>query len=222
MPGAPMTAYTFETLTPEQALAFGPGDTLAFTAPGARAALVQVAFTPAGVVVTLAGLSRTFSTALSQASFPDGSRLWIGGAGADTLAGGAAGETLAGGAGEDLISGGLGADVFVFATGSSSAIARDIISDFVAGTDRISFGLGAANSGTGPAGFSAAADAASFTAAQAAAAALISAGTDDVVAVRDTGASLTYVFADTDGDNAIDTVVELTGLVTLAQTDFAG
>ena len=43
-----------------------------------------------------------------------------------------------------------------------------------------------------------------------------------VVAVRDTAASLTYVFADTDGDNAIDTVVELTGLVTLAQTDFTG
>ena len=57
---------------------------------------------------------------------------------------------------------------------------------------------------------------------QAAAAAVISAGTDDVVAVRDTAASLTYVFADTDGDNAIDTVVELTGLVTLAQTDFIG
>ncbi|MFM8940706.1 MAG: hypothetical protein ACKOEY_12075, partial [Phenylobacterium sp.] len=84
------------------------------------------------------------------------------------------------------------------------------------------FGLGTANSGTGPAGFSAAADAASFTAAQAAALALISAGTDDVVAVRDTAASLTYVFADTDGDNAIDTVVELTGLLTLAQTDFTG
>jgi hypothetical protein len=78
------------------------------------------------------------------------------------------------------------------------------------------------NSGTGPAGFSAAANATSFTAAQSAALALISAGTDDVVAVRDTAASLTYVFADTDGDNAIDAVVELTGLVTLAQTDFIG
>ena len=43
-----------------------------------------------------------------------------------------------------------------------------------------------------------------------------------MVAIRDTAASLTYVFADTDGDNAIDTVIEITGLVTLAQTDFVG
>jgi Ca2+-binding RTX toxin-like protein len=142
--------------------------------------------------------------------------------GADTLAGSGGAETLSGGAGQDLLTGGAGADVFLFQTAASSAIARDVITDFVAGTDKIAFGLGAANNGTGPAGFSAGADAASFAAAQATAAALISVGTDDVVAVRDTAASLTYVFADTDGDNAIDTVVELTGLVTLAQTDFTG
>ena len=120
------------------------------------------------------------------------------------------------------MTGGGGADAFAFGNAASTATARDVITDFAAGTDKISFGLGATNSGTGTAGFSAGADAASYAAAQAAAAAVISAGTYDVVAIRDTAASLTYVFADTDGDNAIDTVIEISGLVTLAQTDFVG
>jgi Ca2+-binding RTX toxin-like protein len=120
------------------------------------------------------------------------------------------------------LTGGGGADVFAFGNAASTATARDVITDFAGGTDKISFGLGATNSGTGPAGFSAGADAASYAAAQAAAAAVISAGTDDVVAIKDTGATLTYVFADTDSDNAIDTVIEISGLVTLAQTDFVG
>ena len=42
-----MTAYTFETITTEQAAAFAAFDTLSFTTPGATASQVRVTFTPA-------------------------------------------------------------------------------------------------------------------------------------------------------------------------------
>lgn len=64
-------------------------------------------------------------------------RLW-GEAGRDSLAGGAGKDTLWGGAGADELSGGTGADHFVFALGDSGLTrARDLITDFETGIDRI-------------------------------------------------------------------------------------
>jgi Ca2+-binding RTX toxin-like protein len=64
---------------------------------------------------------------------------------ADTLSGGAGNDTLTGGTGIDRLSGGTGADTFVFGanTGTttfSNLTASDTITDFVAGTDKLSIG----------------------------------------------------------------------------------
>lgn len=62
-----------------------------------------------------------------------------GGAGTDRLAGGAGDDRVEGGTGADRLYGGTGADVFVFRTIADSGIgaARDVITDFVSGQDRI-------------------------------------------------------------------------------------
>ena len=102
-----MTAFTFETITAAQALAFGAGDTLAFSAAGAVASAVQVGFTPAGaglsasITLTFGGVSKTFGAGLAglgagagQITFPDGSRLFVGTTGADAVAGTSAGDEI--------------------------------------------------------------------------------------------------------------------------------
>jgi Ca2+-binding RTX toxin-like protein len=51
-------------------------------------------------------------------------------------------DTLNGGAGADMLTGGLGADTFVFTSIGDSGVGagnRDIIADFVSGTDKIDF-----------------------------------------------------------------------------------
>jgi serralysin len=61
-----------------------------------------------------------------------------GGAGADILYGRSGRDTLYGGSGVDVLSGGTGADLFVFKSRNETASgARDIIQDFVSGTDKI-------------------------------------------------------------------------------------
>lgn len=60
--------------------------------------------------------------------------------GNDTLRGGAGDDTLIGGAGADVMTGGAGADVFVFRDASHSTHgARDTITDFRVGEDRLDF-----------------------------------------------------------------------------------
>ena len=62
----------------------------------------------------------------------------LGGRGKDTLAGGSGNDTLTGGAGADQLTGEGGRDRFVFAEASDSARgARDLITDFRHGSDRI-------------------------------------------------------------------------------------
>lgn len=62
-----------------------------------------------------------------------------GGLGSDVLSGGAGNDILAGGAGRDVLTGGAGADRFNFSLISDSAVGinRDVIADFVRGTDKI-------------------------------------------------------------------------------------
>jgi hypothetical protein len=64
-----------------------------------------------------------------------------GGTGADTIKGSAVADTITGGTGVDTMTGGAGADTFAFAAGDSSAVIgdKDIITDFVAGTDKLQF-----------------------------------------------------------------------------------
>ncbi|EWY35777.1 hypothetical protein N825_34340, partial [Skermanella stibiiresistens SB22] len=59
--------------------------------------------------------------------------------GNDSLSGGAGNDTLIGGAGTDRLDGGSGADAFDFNATSESVVgsARDVITDFLRGTDRI-------------------------------------------------------------------------------------
>jgi serralysin len=72
--------------------------------------------------------------------------------GNDTLIGGAGADTLLGGAGADLLTGGTEADTFAFTSKTDSTFAkagRDVITDFVDGTDKISFAFLDANSTNG-------------------------------------------------------------------------
>jgi len=59
--------------------------------------------------------------------------LLTGAAGSDRLSGAAGNDTLNGGSGLDRLKGGAGLDVFIFASGS----AKDIVTDFTDGSDRI-------------------------------------------------------------------------------------
>jgi Ca2+-binding RTX toxin-like protein len=64
----------------------------------------------------------------------------LGLAGSDTLNGGGGNDSLTGGAGADMLSGGIGADRFIFTSTSDSgttALTRDVITDFQRASDRI-------------------------------------------------------------------------------------
>jgi len=64
-----------------------------------------------------------------------------GGAGADRLVGGDGNDRLIGGAGNDTLTGGAGADQFVLTQALSSTANRDVLADFVSGTDTIQLSL---------------------------------------------------------------------------------
>jgi Ca2+-binding RTX toxin-like protein len=60
-----------------------------------------------------------------------------GNTGINILNGGAGNDTLNGGLGNDNLTGGLGSDTFVFNTALNATANRDIITDFLSGTDKI-------------------------------------------------------------------------------------
>ncbi len=122
-----MTDYTFETMTPAQALAYNAAtDTLHFTTQSVGATACLLGFNPDGTISFSTNIgSLTFGPGLlgeQQIYFPDGTRMAIGGPGNDLLigpntndyiAGGPGNDTINGGAGTDREQGGPGADVFV-------------------------------------------------------------------------------------------------------------
>ncbi|WP_176591034.1 cadherin domain-containing protein [Sphingobium sp. EM0848] len=62
----------------------------------------------------------------------------VGNGGNDIIDGGAGNDRITGGAGADILTGGSGADVFIYnATGNSTPLAMDQITDFQEGTDKI-------------------------------------------------------------------------------------
>ncbi|RYY24507.1 MAG: hypothetical protein EOP62_16800 [Sphingomonadales bacterium] len=66
-----------------------------------------------------------------------GNDVLLGGIHADTLIGGDGADALFGGGGADQLTGGAGADLFIYAVGDSIVGARDTITDFQTGQDRI-------------------------------------------------------------------------------------
>ena len=72
----------------------------------------------------------------------NGDSVVVSGAGNDTVTTGSGNDMITGGAGADIMTGGTGADTFIFTTlgdlGTGAGY-RDIIADFLGGTDRIDF-----------------------------------------------------------------------------------
>jgi Ca2+-binding RTX toxin-like protein len=132
----------------------------------------------------------------------------VGATGNDSLAGGAGADILFGNAGKDVLTGDSEADTFKFTFASDSrGSTRDVITDFVAGTDRISLvAIDADSTATGKQKFmfigSTAFD-----------------GTAGQLRFQESGGN-TFVHADTNGDGAADMSIELTGSKALAATDF--
>jgi serralysin len=133
-----------------------------------------------------------------------------GGAGDDTLRGGVNDDVLKGGAGadrlfgdegRDIMTGGAGADLFAYgASGVSTAAARDMITDFTRGEDKLDLAAAGATRFIAGAAFS---------------------GVAGEVRAFQSG-SVTLVELDRDGDRAAELQIELTGLLTLADADFIG
>ena len=128
-------------------------------------------------------------------------------AGNDTLVGGAGNDILIGGAGKDALTGSAGNDVFKFNTLTESgltATTRDVITDFVRGQDKIN--LSTIDANTALAGNQA------FTGLIGANVAFTKAGQLKLVAG--------VLYGNTDADATAEFSIALTGITTLANTDF--
>jgi Ca2+-binding RTX toxin-like protein len=136
--------------------------------------------------------------------------------GNDTINGMAGNDTINGGAGYDVLTGGAGNDTFAFSSAAeigTSAGARDIITDFTQGQDKIDLSAIDANSKlTGDQDFTfIAGNNASFTQ---------TAG--ELAWHTDTATGRTIVQGDINGDGVHDFEIELKGLVNLKASDFIG
>ena len=147
----------------------------------------------------------------------DGSDTLRGGQGNDSIDGGADNDIILGDKGTDTLTGGSGLDLFRFAPGDStfSGSPTDVITDYAHGADHLSLGFSVAALIQGG-------SAASLSAAQTAAQALMTqhGGDQEVVAVE--VGSDAYLFWDGAGGGTIDSAVKLqaVGASTLQLTDF--
>jgi Ca2+-binding RTX toxin-like protein len=138
-----------------------------------------------------------------------------GGGGSNRLEGGASADSLVGGGGRDVLTGGTGGDLFVFEAASDTgvnALARDRISDFVAGIggDRIDLSGIDAKAGT------AANNAFTFIGNSA------FHGTNASGQLRyeyDSVKGVGILYGSTDADSAAEFSIELTGVASLAAAD---
>lgn len=132
----------------------------------------------------------------------------LGGLGNDALNGGDGADDLFGGAGADTMSGGAGADWFIYDSASETGlgVARDIITDFVRGLDKIH--LCDIDAKDGVLGNQALAwrGTSAFTGA-------------GQLRYEQVGGN-TIVYGNTDADAAAEFEIQLTGLFTLTATDF--
>ena len=153
-----------------------------------------------------------------------------GGAGADSITGGAGADSIIGGAGADTLTGGTQADTFVFAntsTGTPTGTNFDTITDYVSGTDIISFGATnivkfatAVTAASGTAGVTVTTGVTSFNAADntlalkvtAIASALGTAAAGNALIFQDGTDSYLYITDGTAGAGSTDVLVKLTGI----------
>jgi hypothetical protein len=149
----------------------------------------------------------------------DDDRLWgggnndllLGGGGNDHLFGGLGNDRVSGGTGKDILSGGDGSDIFVLASVAETGVggaARDNITDFEQGSDRIDLTAIDANASTG------ADDAFTFIG--------TATFTDTAGQLRQftTGAGDTAIAGDINGDGQADFEVLLRGTHVLSTGDF--
>lgn len=139
----------------------------------------------------------------------NGGDILLGGNGADDLSGGNGKDKLTGGSGRDSLAGDAGADTFRFLKTSDSGITqgtRDVIADFLSGTDVINLAKIDARTGSGNQAFDFI-DTAAFS------------GTKGELRLEISGGNTT-VESDTDGDGTADFAIRLTGVTTVLETDF--
>jgi Ca2+-binding RTX toxin-like protein len=204
------------------------------TVTGGGTALTKIDASGVSKAVTFGA---TVATAGAELIGGAGGDTIAGAAGADTLTGGAGNDTLTGNAGIDVISGGDGVDLITGSAGAdtltggagidtfvytantttatpavhvSSSAQSDTITDFVSGTDKLSF-----TGANAPVAFLG-----NFANIQTA---LAAQNNGDAIADRAafvTGESTLYIFNNTNGTlNVDDTVIKLTGVTALASTD---
>jgi Ca2+-binding RTX toxin-like protein len=128
-----MAAFAFETITSGQAMAYtADADGLEFQTLGMWAALASVSYVaatdsaPEMVAVSLNGRTVMFGAGIQgdqDVRFSDGSKLFVGGTGAESASGTAGGDALFGGQGTDSLVGDLGADFLQGNQGADSLIA---------------------------------------------------------------------------------------------------
>jgi Ca2+-binding RTX toxin-like protein len=120
------------------------GDTIyEFAGQGTDRALVTVNHTLAanveiGAIITGAsGITLTGNADSNTLFGNSGDDTLVGGGGNDAFSAGAGADRIRGGDGNDALTGGADADTFVFDTALNAATNVDVISDFIAGLDRI-------------------------------------------------------------------------------------
>lgn len=136
---------------------------------------------------------------------------------ANTLNGGSGADFLKGGGGKDTLVGGAGDDTFVFdliSDSSTTASTSDVISDFVRVRDKIDLSLIDSFARSGANDTFLWKGAAAFN--NAAAGEVRYQQFDSVGTIDD----YTFVYLDNDADSAAEMTIRLTGLYTLAATDF--
>jgi Ca2+-binding RTX toxin-like protein len=179
---------------------------------------------PGGVTLTLSETAATTASGLSRADVVSGIENLIGsnyadkltgssgnnfldgGRGNDQLFGGDGDDTLVGGMGKDLLTGGAGADVFKFSALQDLGVvssARDVITDFVHGIDKIDLSMLDANTATSADN--------PFTAFVASTAAFTAAGQLKF--------SEGVLYGNTDGDSAAEFAIQLVGVSTIDTND---
>jgi Ca2+-binding RTX toxin-like protein len=126
-----------------------------------------------------------------------------GGGGKDKITGSTGADVIAGGTGVDTLTGGGGKDTFLFNVGDTGSTtgARDLITDFIVGTDQLDTAKFGTLSFIGSAQFHGVAN--------------------ELHAVYDAARNVTIVEGDLNGDKIADFGIELSGNVAITMADFA-
>ncbi len=141
---ASFTAYTADLGDPDTRISIslrGTGGTLDFTTGISGQNSVEIRDAGLTSRINITGSvndDRLFGSDFNDTlKGGDGNDVLLGGSGRDTLEGGMGNDRLNGGAGTDRLVGGGGNDTFVFDSPIGGNLNRDVIADFLSGTDTI-------------------------------------------------------------------------------------